>query len=111
MFQSTMVNANYPWYAILIAFILVFSSIGCIPGIAILRKLKILNWNYAKQIQAEMHGHTQSTAKFIRSVSSVDNDEDFPNGVKPYSDDPENGELPPSQILDDGAVKFHLLNK
>lgn len=110
-----MVNANYPWYAAVIAFILVFSSIGCIPGIAILRKFRILNWDYAKQIQAEMHGHTQSTAKFIRSVSSVDNDsghnsDEIPPEVSPYTDEPGRKEaLNPD--FDDGAVKFHLVNK
>ena len=105
-----MVNADYPWYAALFAFLLVFSSLGCIPGIALLRKFKILNWNYAKQIQAEMHGHTQSTAKFIRSVSSVDNDSGHNSDeqvVPPYSDVPKAD----PQELGDGAVKFHLVNK
>lgn len=111
VFQAKMVNADYPWYAAVLAFVLVFSSIGCIPVIAILRKFKILNWNYAKQIQAETHGHTQSTAKFIRSVSSMDNDsghnsDELPTEMMPYTDEPRKEE-----VIGDGAVKFHLMNK
>ncbi|KAL4234279.1 hypothetical protein ACF0H5_005930 [Mactra antiquata] len=107
---ATVVDKSYPWYAAVIAAILVLSSVGCIPVIAILRKLKILNWNYAKQIQTEMHGHTQSTAKFIRSVTSVDETDsglELPNGCPPYKDDIEerHGEL------DEGAVKFTLVDK
>ena len=67
-----MVPVSYPWFGGLLAAILVFSAVGCIPGIAILRKLRWLNWDYAKQEQAETFGHTQSTAAFIRSISSVD---------------------------------------
>ena len=67
-----MVPKSYPWFGGLLAAILVFSAVGCIPGVAILRKLRILNWDYAKQEQAETGGYTQSTAAFIRSVSSVD---------------------------------------
>lgn len=112
-----MVDADYPWYAAVVAFVLVFSSIGCIPVIAILRKLKILNWDYAKQIQADTHGHTQSTAKFIRSVSSVDNDsghnsDELPPEIAPYHDDPKkDNPLESQMVLDDGAVKFHIVNK
>ena len=79
-------------------------AVGCIPIIAICRKLRILNWNYAKQVQAEMGGHTESTAKFIRSVSSMNGSDE--NGqilddVKPYTDDPvtTNGKI-------DGVVSF-----
>lgn len=69
---ATMIPKSYPWFGGLLAAILVFSAVGCIPGVAILRKLRILNWDYAKQEQAETGGYTQSTAAFIRSVSSVD---------------------------------------
>ncbi|WAR13044.1 S6A17-like protein [Mya arenaria] len=105
---SKSINRSYPWYGAMIAFVLVFSSIGCIPLIALLRKFKVLNWNYAKQIQTEMKGHTQSTAKFLRSVSSVENEnmDSMPN-ITTYSDEPENGTV--SGELDDGAVKFTLM--
>lgn len=66
-----MVPKSYPWYGGALAVVLVFSAVGCIPVIALLRKLRILVWDYAKQEAAETIGHTQSTAAFIRSVSSV----------------------------------------
>lgn len=106
---ATMVQKGYPWFGTMLAFILVLSAVGCIPMIAILRKFKILNWSYSKQIQAEMHGHTESTAKFIRSVSSVDDIDsglELPNGSPPLRDPDEDV---PQGTLDDGAVKFTIL--
>ncbi|XP_052258716.1 sodium- and chloride-dependent transporter XTRP3-like [Dreissena polymorpha] len=103
---ATMIPRDYPWYGVVIAFILVLSSVGCIPVIAILRRLKILNWNYAKQIQAEEKGYTQSTAKFLRSATSVDDDNDGRSGeeaiVRPYTDNPDVRK----HSTQDGAVTF-----
>lgn len=104
-----MIQKGYPWFGALIACILVFSAVGCIPVIAILRKFRILNWDYAKQIQAEMHGHTQSTARFIRSVSSVEETDsglELPNGNPPYKDDTEEAS---KRTIDDGAVQFTIV--
>lgn len=82
---ATMVDAHYPWYAAALAILLITMSIGCIPTIAVLRKFRISNWDYAKQEIALTVGHTQSTAKFIRSVSSIDDNDDatLPDGTSP----------------------------
>ena len=99
-----MIQKPLPWWGGLIAFGLVFMAIGCIPITAIGRKLHILNWNYAKQAQSETGGYTQSTAKFIRSVSSVDEiDSGQIDDVnpKPYTDTPES-----KNSRYDGVVSF-----
>ncbi|KAK3086251.1 hypothetical protein FSP39_015776 [Pinctada imbricata] len=68
--QFVVVQTSYPWWGGVIAAFLVFSSVLCIPGVAILRKLGFLRFtgssDYAKNIQAETAGHTQSTAAFLR---------------------------------------------
>ena len=88
-----MVPQSYPWYGGLLAAILVFAAVGCIPGVAVLRKFRIMNWDYAKQEQAETGGYTQSTAAFIRSVSSVDSGNTYDDVVittKKFKDNVDN---------------------
>ncbi|KAL3860692.1 hypothetical protein ACJMK2_010783 [Sinanodonta woodiana] len=83
--QAKMVDKGYPWYGGMVAFILIFSAVLCIPAVAILRKLGISKWNSAKYHQAETGGYTESTAKFIRSVSSIGSDEDLADDVNSKS--------------------------
>lgn len=71
-----MEEANYPWYTGVIAAILIFSSVLCIPGVAILRKMGCLKYDHAKAGTAETGGHTSSTMAFIRSTSTVADDND-----------------------------------
>lgn len=64
-----MVAAGYPWWAGAIAAFLVLSSVLCIPGVALLRKLGYFKFEgpTAKNIVVENGGHTQSTAAFLKS--------------------------------------------
>ena len=68
-FQFIMVSETYPWWAGAIAAFLVLSSVLCIPGVAISRKLGFFKFEgpTAKNIVIETGGHTQSTAQFLKS--------------------------------------------
>lgn len=67
--EFKMVAAGYPWWAGAIAAFLVLSSVLCIPGVALLRKLGYFKFEgpTAKNIVVETGGHTQSTAAFLKS--------------------------------------------
>jgi hypothetical protein len=60
--------------------VLVMSSILCIPGNALLRKLGILKMSYSKKAQADMHGVTSSTVAFTSARVDADNEEDSDSG-------------------------------
>ena len=65
-----MEDASYPWFAGLLAIVLVIASISALPAIAILRKLGILKYDHAKRLAAEIQGATASTTKFVGSQGS-----------------------------------------
>lgn len=67
---------SYPWYAGMMAAILVLSSTLCIPGNALLRKLGILKMSYSKKAQADMQGVTCSTVAFTKDAANDDKDSD-----------------------------------
>ncbi|KAL5021438.1 hypothetical protein ScPMuIL_000593 [Solemya velum] len=73
---GVMDEAPYPWYTGVIAALLIFSSVLCIPGVAILRKCGCLKYDRAKANASETGGHTSSTMAFIRSTSTVADDND-----------------------------------
>ncbi|XP_012941506.2 sodium-dependent neutral amino acid transporter B(0)AT1 [Aplysia californica] len=72
---TLMDNVSYPWYASVLCALLVFASVLWIPGIAILRKVGVLKYDHAKQLAADMHRATASTAKFIGSQISTRSDD------------------------------------
>jgi hypothetical protein len=63
-------SAPFPWYASLICGVIVFISVMWIPGIAILRKLGILEYNHEKRFAAQVHKYTPSTVKLFGSPLS-----------------------------------------
>lgn len=70
---------SYPWYAGMMAAVLVLSSVLCIPGNALLRKLGIVKMSYSKKVQADMHGVTSSTVAFTKAANG-DDDGDSDSG-------------------------------
>ncbi|XP_062592995.1 sodium- and chloride-dependent transporter XTRP3-like [Saccostrea cucullata] len=64
-----MVPETYPWWGGATAALLVLSSVLCIPGVALARKLGFFKFEgpTSKNIIIETGGHTQSTAAFLKS--------------------------------------------
>lgn len=90
LLQADVVDKPYPWYAGMAACLLVFSSVLCIPTVAILRKFGFLYFDAAKAAQADTHGHTSSTAAFMSRGSddtdSGHNSDDINEGEVPFVD-------------------------
>ncbi|XP_059159319.1 sodium-dependent neutral amino acid transporter B(0)AT1-like [Physella acuta] len=55
----------YPWYASVACGVLVFASVLWIPGIALLRKCGVLQYDHAKKLASDIHRATVSTTKFL----------------------------------------------
>lgn len=61
----------YPWYAGLVSALLVLSSVLFMPGVALLRRVGLMKYDRAKAAQADTHGHTVSTTRFLGSTLSA----------------------------------------
>ncbi|KAK6185486.1 hypothetical protein SNE40_007708 [Patella caerulea] len=66
----------YPWYAGVMCAVLVLFSIMWMPGIALLKKFGILSYDQAKASAANTGGHTSSTAAFVRSGVTINEEND-----------------------------------
>ena len=110
LLQYVVVQASYPWWGGVIAAFLVFSSVLCIPGVAILRKLGFLRFSgggdYAKNIQAETAGHTTSTTAFLKT--GEDDDSGHNSDELNAEDTPYVGKVRDTSCAIDERVTFGL---